>query len=373
VSSTGKSSSPGRPDADELEISLFGPGYGEALAIHVGNASWILVDSCLDTRTGRPAALAYLEDIGVDYSRQVVLVLATHWHDDHVRGLAEVVRRCASARFAYSGALRTPEFFVLVESPGLGTERVTSGVQEFADILALLRERQAASGSSGGLLRIAVEEVNLHSSATCVIRALSPSEATIQQAMKAIADLIPEYKATHKRVSSPTPNLASVAVWVDGGTASALLGADLERDARDDKGWGAVLALQPAANGRAKLAKLPHHGSASGHDQRMWDQLLDQQPEAMLTPWNRGLKPLPTEDDRRRICELAPAAVIAGKGPSRPANYSPAVERTLREAGATRLTATGRTGHVRARSSPSDSGTWRIERVREAQPLCVAT
>ena len=32
------------PGIDTLEVSLFGYGVGESLAIHVGNGDWILVD-----------------------------------------------------------------------------------------------------------------------------------------------------------------------------------------------------------------------------------------------------------------------------------------------------------------------------------------
>ena len=32
------------PAAGELEVSLFGPGFGEALALHIGAGKWILVD-----------------------------------------------------------------------------------------------------------------------------------------------------------------------------------------------------------------------------------------------------------------------------------------------------------------------------------------
>lgn len=36
------------PAADEIEFSLFGPGYGEAVAVHLGDGTWLLIDSCID-------------------------------------------------------------------------------------------------------------------------------------------------------------------------------------------------------------------------------------------------------------------------------------------------------------------------------------
>jgi hypothetical protein len=48
------------PVPDELELSVFGRGYGEAICIHLGDGDWILIDSCINPATRRPAALSYL-------------------------------------------------------------------------------------------------------------------------------------------------------------------------------------------------------------------------------------------------------------------------------------------------------------------------
>jgi hypothetical protein len=56
----------GSPAGDEIEINVFGPGYGECCLVHRGGSKWIIIDSCVDVDTGRPAALTYLDNIGVD-------------------------------------------------------------------------------------------------------------------------------------------------------------------------------------------------------------------------------------------------------------------------------------------------------------------
>ena len=45
------------PSPDELEISLFGPGRGECVVVHLGNNDWLVVDSCLDNTSSQPVAL----------------------------------------------------------------------------------------------------------------------------------------------------------------------------------------------------------------------------------------------------------------------------------------------------------------------------
>jgi len=45
------------PQPDELEISLFGPGYGESTLVHLGSGNWMIVDSCLDESGEKAIAL----------------------------------------------------------------------------------------------------------------------------------------------------------------------------------------------------------------------------------------------------------------------------------------------------------------------------
>src|SRR6266568_2380652 len=102
------------PKRDEIELSVFGPGFGECLLLHLGHGEWLLVDSCVDQRRREQPALAYLNRIGVDSEQAVKVIVTTHWHDDHIRGMAEVVSTCAAARFVCPAALRQTEMLVLL-------------------------------------------------------------------------------------------------------------------------------------------------------------------------------------------------------------------------------------------------------------------
>jgi len=89
------------------EFSAFGPGYGECLLVHLGEGEWMIVDSCV--QSNRQPALDYLHAMDVDPAVAVKLVVATHWHDDHVRGIADVLATCRTAAFACSAALSPDE------------------------------------------------------------------------------------------------------------------------------------------------------------------------------------------------------------------------------------------------------------------------
>jgi glyoxylase-like metal-dependent hydrolase (beta-lactamase superfamily II) len=102
------------PPEDELEINIFGPGYGECCLIHFGGGGWIVIDSCVNTDDDRPAALTYLDRIGVNSAEHVRLIIVSHWHDDHIRGLSSLLKACTAARFCASSALNSAEFVAVL-------------------------------------------------------------------------------------------------------------------------------------------------------------------------------------------------------------------------------------------------------------------
>src|SRR5687767_11465220 len=125
------------PSHDEIELSVFGREFGEALCIHLGNAEWMLVDSCIDPRTGAPAALSYLESLGINAADDVRLVIATHWHDDHVRGLGFIVQFCARATVVCSAALARKDIFAFVIEQEEARGAIGSGLDEFRTLLRI--------------------------------------------------------------------------------------------------------------------------------------------------------------------------------------------------------------------------------------------
>src|SRR4051794_14613649 len=101
--------SPLAPEFEEVEITVLGPGYGESVVVHLGDGDWAIVDSCIDRATDLPASIAYLRSIGVDPTSAVRLVVISHWHDDHIRGLTSTVTACPEARVVCSAAMHDSE------------------------------------------------------------------------------------------------------------------------------------------------------------------------------------------------------------------------------------------------------------------------
>jgi beta-lactamase superfamily II metal-dependent hydrolase len=303
------------PASDELEVSLFGPGYGEAIVLHIGAGKWILVDSCIEPNSKRPAPLKYLYDLDVNVESAVKLVVATHWHDDHVRGISAIFDKCESADITISSALKVDEFLNLAMLYRKRTVRRNSGLEEFIRVFQLLETRKQHEVrfnppkfalADKSLYRDQIQTIS--TTAEAKVFALSPSDASVLQAQLAFAELWPQEKDRKKRIASPTSNHTSVVLWVDVGGHKILLGADLERTADPKTGWSVILSDSTVIFGKAGVFKIPHHGSENAHYERVWSELVSEKPFAIVSPFRKGKRWLPSPSDAERITRLTPHA-----------------------------------------------------------------
>jgi beta-lactamase superfamily II metal-dependent hydrolase len=232
------------PSKEEIEISLFGPGYGEAIALHFGAGKWLLVDSCLDPDK-QPASLHYLDELKVDLKNDVKLIAVTHWHDDHIRGVSTIFNICESATIVIPSALNANEFLELASLYDQSITKSTSGLSEFTKVLRIARTREKANINSPKLALadkvIFKDTLNLDATTPeAKVSSLSPSDASTLKAYQAFAQLLKE-AGPGKRVTPITPNHTSVALWIEIGPHKILLGADLEVTTDSKTGWSVII------------------------------------------------------------------------------------------------------------------------------------
>ena len=79
-----------KPSLQELELSVFGRGFGECIILSCGNNDFIVVDSFVNPETNQPIALDYIKAIGLQPSA-IKQVIVTHWHQDHIEGLVNML------------------------------------------------------------------------------------------------------------------------------------------------------------------------------------------------------------------------------------------------------------------------------------------
>lgn len=358
------------PQKDEAEVSVFGPGYGESVLVHLGQHEWMIVDSCINSTSGMPAALEYLQGLGINPAKAVKLIIATHWHDDHIRGLSTIFRVCESARFVCSGALRSQEFLTLIKASGTRSLMTSSGVQEFDQIIDMLRERQKKStrreaiGPGWAIADRLLWRRLPSEGVSCEVSALSPSDAAITLAHHEIARLLPQEGKPKRRVVAQPPNLVAVVLWVRIDNVNLLLGSDLEETANPGIGWSVIVDSPSRPVGSASMLKVPHHGSVTADQPRVWTEMLESEPVVALTPFHQGSVTLPTHADVDRIRNRTTKAYITSAIATRKSKRrSGIVEKTIRETVRSIRESQGPIGQVRLRrhaGPPAPTG-WNVD------------
>ncbi len=301
------------PAPDELELTVFGPGKGEAIAVHYGDGQWFVVDSCVRPDNGRPAVLHYFQDIGVSPDA-VKAVLASHWHDDHIKGISQVADACKNAEIFVSGIFSDEEATTVVSAYGGGGKvpsKLTSGTRELYALFD--RHNPVPIYQRMTLIEPVIQN------RTVRISAFSPTHQAQRQWHHRILSYIPKAPDEGEGVGiSHAPeiksNLTAVVVHIDLGDDALLLGADMERHRL---GWRAILNLQWCLDRtKASVFKVAHHGGKSGHHDRIWTDLLRAPAVAALTPFSSSR--LPSPDDRARIKRLASNAYLTSTASTRP-------------------------------------------------------
>jgi hypothetical protein len=345
------------PGPAELEISVFGPGYGESVLVHVGHGAWFVIDSCIDPRTKRSAPLDYLESIGAEPGSAIRLVVASHWHADHVRGLHQIYSAATSAKFSCAESLTRQEFLTLAKIYSMEPGKIPLGPEELHRCLTTVRERTTQSGTLqhrwAGPDRILWQTAS-HDPVKVRLITLSPSDEMHSRTIEMMLNYIKVLKRgfAEPGLLASCPNDVAVAILLEINGRQILLGSDLEQESNAKVGWSAVMAGEAVRDSKCCVFKVAHHGSGSGHSEAVWDQLMEPQPLAFITPFRHGSHRIPTDKDRARILARTGDAYISAdpnvtsKAPKKSAKVQAIVGNTIKN----RRLANGPMGHIRWRA-----------------------
>ena len=344
------------PNLNEIELTVFGPGYGECIVIHVGSGKWVIVDSCLDDVL-EPASLTYLANIGVSAEKDVISVSASHWHDDHVRGLAKTLETCRSARLSIGGALQSAEFVAFLQAhEDQPIQTLDRGGTELLKCLRLVVERgRAVKPLHEDTIIFDFDSGELAHNLPVELRALSPSGIQYTDFLRRIRHFPHIHEGQPKgRIAEPSRNDLSVAMLLTVGGEGVLLGGDLEQLSSPQKGWKAVVEARRGRRPRAQFFKVPHHGSYNAHNDDVWSEILAKKVFSIVTPWTRGAHRLPKDSDLVRLRRLSGACYLTSTrliSPKR--RYSAEVMKLIRAADVKFSTAIYSGGQVTIRWVPN--------------------
>lgn len=340
------------PDNDEIELSLFGPGFGECVVVHAGSSHWAIIDSCIDAANGVPASLYYLHQMALDPKVAVKMVMVTHWHDDHIRGISKVLRACTCAKLVIPSAILTRDFVrAVVEADEKTVSANSSGVHEIRAVFESEQMRNNPVLAGENQIVWSISAADLAHATPFELRALSPSG---QQTLSMWRRIGKDFAAAKgRRLPQAGSNDLSIATWMTTAGEAVLLGADLEVHADPTCGWTPVINLAQQLPGtKAAVFKVPHHGSPTGHDPAVWQFMLQPNALSILTPWTRG-SGLPRAEDLVRIRQFTNHAYATNLNQMvAVARRDPVVSKTLRDLNIRLEPAEGKLGHVRLRKKP---------------------
>lgn len=358
------------PQLEEVEVSLLGPGTGEAVVLHLGAGDWIVIDSCMHRDTRENAVVEYLNLLRVEPDK-VRLLVASHAHDDHITDFANLVETFPKALVACSIATTAEEFFALLEQDVHFGELRHSVYQEFNRIFDLMQMRR--TGSPGYTYTWAVETRELWRRSTTAaaplagVKALSPSDVAVTRSKQAFASMAAS-AGKIPTIPQHDPNELAVALWVEVGNVRILLGSDL-KNGPAGCGWTRVVTAALTNGERASVFKVPHHGDPRADHQGVWADLLEPKPTAVVAPYRPSHRP--RVEDLLRLCGRTDETYVTAhpgfrltKGLSRTAAASLGdlalnVRETDRHA-----------GHVRLRCRWDGLSPWSVELFPPARRAC---
>ena len=157
-------------------------------------------------------------------------------------------------------------------------------------------------------------------------------------------------------------------MWVCVENTRILLGSDLEETPNPNTGWSVIVDSNTRPSGKASVFKVPHHGSRNADQPRVWSEMIEDKPYAVLTPFNSGFTSLPTKRDAERICRRTENAYSTARLP-KAMKRNPTVERTIKEVTRKFRTISSAIGHVRLRKATDSDIPWAVDLIGDALPL----
>lgn len=276
---------------------MLGKGLGESIVIGLGKDEWVIVDSFFaDTNDGRsePAPLTYLRERGTT-PEQVSAVVLTHLHDDHYRGIDEVVRQSRNATFYLPDAIPDRDWQAFLSRASRSGRRARLDDVVGAFRIALDQRRFQAVGATA-----------LLDTRGCELFVIGPSVRA-----QASSREVYETGDADAEKALRLQNCTSIVLWLRAGNAVALLGGDMEN--HGVIGWEALLEEHQRKEWLrgAGLVKIPHHGSEGAHNPDVYARWTAE-PAGVVTPNTRGANGLPRAETLGELTRVTSSLWLAG-------------------------------------------------------------
>lgn len=266
-----------------LTIHVLGAGKGESIVIQLPNGRWGVVDcysSSLDD-IATNATYGFLVENAVE---ELEFICMTHPHDDHYRGIGQLLDRFRTRYFWHSGSQSVSQFkahvnYVRCEAEGYAADSGRAYLEIWQKIDELRRQKLTRLKESRPTT--VLYPVPLDENANFRIVGLAPSGNQAAIYHRGFLDCFDDEGRFKKRLPHDHQNRISVALLLEYGSTRIVLGGDVE-----SPGWADVLQEISPNLLDAALVKVSHHGSTNGYCPNLWKYFsASQKPLAVVTSY----------------------------------------------------------------------------------------
>jgi beta-lactamase superfamily II metal-dependent hydrolase len=309
-----------RPEDNELEVSIFGSGYGESIVIHIPHVGWGIIDSCVQKFDGQPIVppLEYLLEILDHPYPKLAFFILTHPHEDHCKGIDKIIK-------GYPGGIERVcryDGFGLRELRAQNANKNTELRRIVPGLVYAFRAMNEAKDKGSQLKDLSemtlVFDKRIKTENDCFIdirmMALSPSaESKVKYREELIKAINIEEGSFLVEKDCTDHNLISVALVLTVGNLQVVFGGDVEAGTNDETGWSGIVSNVNESPLWAHIVKVPHHGSENAHNDLAWERFCSRgKPIALVAPFLNGSVALPKESDIERIKALSQKVGVTG-------------------------------------------------------------
>ena len=294
------------PAPDELEVSVFGPGRGECIVVHVPNGPWFVIDShnILVKSKRTPVAVAYLRDTLKVTSIHGLFL--THWHADHTSGATELLK-AFNPNLALVGlpiAFSQKEFASYMADL-TSIDLKTKKVREILSAMTFLKANPKIRAIRlGELVRLNPPNSPWH------LEALSPSMEDERLALAQLAD----YQQGKRRTYDI--NSGCAVIRLEAGGLVAIFSSDLDIGKTVKHGWQAIVSTS-SPHLPANIVKVGHHGSSTAFHPPAWDFFKKgtAKPISVITPFPIKNGYLPKKEMLQEISKYSGGLFVTANPP----------------------------------------------------------
>lgn len=270
--------------------------------------SVVTIDCCQTGDTNH--TLNALMDLGVK-PENVVYNVITHFHDDHIRGAAELISYCPKSKVVIPDAWTKDVFRLFVatvsDDTSLARVSVTKEIEKIFDLLQTDKSRLFPVSELTALY-----PPPAHPPTTEFLTVMTPTAVRKTKFLVSLGESIEAGDADTYAFCENNKNWTSICCILKYDGKYVFLGGDVENFAPDfDLTAIHNSHLKPVS--RYELVKLPHHGSQTSFCDELRALIDDDDTIVAMTPYPRGRKQLPNADTLAYLGRASRTYVLSGQ------------------------------------------------------------